>query len=788
MDPSARVFRLRAFYASAVRVVAGAVAAALLLLAVPTPAAAAPIPKVTISDVAVTEGTGAVVNASFTIQVSPRPGGCCALQVNWATAPGSASAPADFTSSSGTVSLTRNATSRVVTVPVVGDTRDEPNETFLVNLSNLTGSPGSILDAQGVATITDDDAPPTLSVNDVTVTEGNAGTTTATFTTSLSAVSSNAVTFNWTTAAGSATAGADYVTANGNRTITAGATTATIGITVNGDVQAEGNETFGITLSNPGNATIADGSGVATITDDDPLPTLSVNDVSVPEGNAGTTTATFTVTLSATMANPVTFDWTTAAGSATAGGDYVAASGNRTIAAGATTATVGITVNGDALDEFDETFGVTLSNPSSATLADGSGVATITDDDPLPTLSIGDVTATEGNAGTTTATFSVTLSAASGKTVTFGWTTAAGSAGQGVDYITATGNRTIVAGATTATIGITVNGDVLDELDETFGVTLSSPANATIADDSGLGTITDDDLPPTLSVDDVSVSEGNMGTTTATFTVALSAVSGKTLTFDRATAAGSATAGADYVTASGGGTIAAGSPSTTFDVTVNGDVLDELDETFGITLSNPANATIADGSGLGTITDDDLPPTLSVDDVSVSEGNMGTTTATFDVTLSSPSGRTVTVDWATGDDDASQPSDYAADSGTLTFVPGDTSGSILVAVNGDVTAELDEIFFVTLSAPSNATLDDAEASGTIVDDELLSVIDIDEPTVAEGQSGTGTISFAVLLSHPATFPVTVDWSTVAGTATSGTDFLSESGTVTFDPWIRSKPW
>src|SRR5687768_15902294 len=206
MDRSARLFRLRAFHRAAVRVVAGAVAAALLLLAVPTSAAAAPTPKLTITDVAVTEGTGAAVNASFTIQVAPRPAACCALQVSWATAPGSASA-ADFTASSGTVSLTKTTTSRVVTVPVTGDASDEPSETFVVNLSNLTGSPGSILDARGVATITDDDAPPLLSVNDTSVTEGNAGTATATFTASLSAASANAVTFNWTTAVGTATAG-----------------------------------------------------------------------------------------------------------------------------------------------------------------------------------------------------------------------------------------------------------------------------------------------------------------------------------------------------------------------------------------------------------------------------------------------------------------------------------------------------------------------------------------------------------------------------------------------------
>ena len=202
---------------------------------------------------------------------------------------------------------------------------------------------------------------------------------------------------------------------------------------MNGDVLDEANETFGVTLSNPGNATIGDGSGLGTITDDDAAPTLSVDDVTVVEGNAGTSVATFTVTLSSASANPVTFDWATASGSATAGTDYVAANGNRTIAAGATTTTFAVTVNGDVLDEANETFGVTLSNPGNATIGDGSGLGTITDDDAAPTLSVNDVTIMEGDSSTTTATFTVTLSAASGQAVTFDWATAAGSATAGTD-------------------------------------------------------------------------------------------------------------------------------------------------------------------------------------------------------------------------------------------------------------------------------------------------------------------------------------------------------------------
>ena len=504
-----------------------------------------------------------------------------------------------------------------------------------------------------------------------------------------------------------------------------------------------------------------------------------MNDVSVTEGDAGTTTATFNVSLSSASAKAVTLDWATSPGSATAGTDYVTASGNRTIAAGATATTIAITVNGDVLDEVNEDFNLTLSNPGNATISDGSGVGTITDDDLPPTLSVNDVSVTEGDTGTTTATFNVSLSSASAKAVTLDWATSPGSATAGTDYVTASGNRTIAAGATATTIAITVNGDVLDEVNEYFNLTLSNPGNATISDGSGVGTITDDDLPPTLSVNDVSVTEGDTGTTTATFNVSLSSASSKTVTVDWGTVDDSAIQPSDYTATSGTLTFVAGDTTEAVLVTVNGDVLDEVNESFNLTLSNPGNATISDGSGVGTITDDDPLPSLAIADASLPEGNVGTANAQFDVTLSTASAKTVTVDWATADDSAIQPSDYTATSGTLTFAAGDTTGSILVPVSGDGIAELDESFLVSLSAPSNAGLADAEGVGTIVDDELLPVIDIDEPTVAEGQSGTAPVSFSVTLSHPAAWPVTVDWSTSGGTAAGGSDYVDASGTVTF---------
>ena len=176
----------------------------------------------------------------------------------------------------------------------------------------------------------------------MTVNEGNSGTTNAVFTVSLSATSPQTITVNYATANGTATAGSDYAAQAGNLTFTAGQTSKTITVPVTGDTTVEANETFVVNLSAPSKATLADAQGQGTITNDDvaPLPTLSINDVTVTEGNAGTIAAQFTVTLSAASTSTVTVNYATANGTATAGTDYVAQTGTLSFTAGQTSKTI----------------------------------------------------------------------------------------------------------------------------------------------------------------------------------------------------------------------------------------------------------------------------------------------------------------------------------------------------------------------------------------------------------------------------------------------------------------
>ena len=226
---------------------------------------------------------------------------------------------------------------------------------------------------------------PTLSISDKSVTEGDSGTTNAAFTVTLSSASANPVTVAYATANGSATAGSDYTATSGTLTFAPGVTSQTVNVSVLGDTVGESNETFTVALSNPSGATIVRGTATGTITNDDQtqstLPSASIADLAVVEGNGDHAHFMFTVTLSKTSDTPVTVQYATGDGTATGGTDYVVGSGTLTFAPGVTTQNVHVDIKGDALAEPNETFTVTLSNPSGVTISRGTATATIVDDD-----------------------------------------------------------------------------------------------------------------------------------------------------------------------------------------------------------------------------------------------------------------------------------------------------------------------------------------------------------------------------------------------------------------------
>jgi subtilisin family serine protease len=251
---------------------------------------------------------------------------------------------------------------------------------------------------------------------------------------------------------------------------------------------------------------------------------------------------------------------------------------------------------------------------------------------------------------------------------------------------------------------------------------------------------------PSLSIGDVTVTEGNSGSTIANFVVTLSAASTNPVTFDFATANGSATSGSDFGGGSGSLEIAAGQTSVNVSIPVFGDTDIEGDETFTVLLSNPSFATIDDGSGLGTILNDDFaaPLTVSINDVQKLEANKGVHGFTFIVSLSTAAAVQVRVNYATADGSATVADiDYYARSGVVTFNPGQTSKTVVIQAKGDRKIESDEVFFVNLSAPTGgASIDDGQGVGTIVNDDGAAATSFAFTSEAFSSSSVSTVALA----------------------------------------------
>jgi co-chaperonin GroES (HSP10) len=285
---------------------------------------------------------------------------------------------------------------------------------------------------------------------------------------------------------------------------------------------------------------------------------------------------------------------------------------------------------------------------------------------------------------------------------------------------------------------------------------------------------------------------------TVTITVERLGGSFGTTKVDYTTSNGTAVAGQDYTTSSGQLTFNSGETTKTFTVSISEDVLDEANETVNLTLSN------AQGSGeLGspatavlTINDNDPTPSLSINDVSVTEGNSATVNATFTVTLSAISGQNVTVNYQTADGTATAPSDYTAIPSTaLTFLPGETTKTITVLVKGDTDAEANENFFVNLSGAVNATLADNQGQGTITSDDtpLIGLSSSTYSVTEDGLHATLTVNRLGDLSQPARVDyLTSDpsglnnCSQFTGNASSRCDYATTAGTLRFAAGETSK--
>ncbi len=292
---------------------------------------------------------------------------------------------------------------------------------------------------------------------------------------------------------------------------------------------------------------------------------------------------------------------------------------------------------------------------------------------------------------------------------------------------------------------------------------------------------------PKISVNNVAKAESNSGTNPFVFTVSLSNPFDQQVTVAYNTAdpaAGNiATSGVDYQATSGTLTFAPNQTSQLVTVLVNGDNDIEPNEVFNLVLSNPTNSTILNGTGVGTIQNDDNPSAISIGNVTVTNVTSGTTTAVFTVSLAPAAPVGVTVFYATMDGTATAGQDYTATSGTLTFNAGITSQLVTVTILGNPNPANAETFLVKLSNPSaNGTISVGQATGTILPAVPFPDLSIGNVSQSEGNVGNTNFVFSVNLSSASQQQLVVSYATANGTATTAdNDYIAQSGTLTFAP-------
>ncbi|QZP09151.1 Calx-beta domain-containing protein [Caenibius sp. WL] len=657
-----------------------------------------PIPSFSIDSVSVTEGG----TATLTVTKSGAASGT--LSVNYASADGTATAGSDYTAS-GTQTLTFLATenSKTIAIPTIDDAVIESAESFTVTLSG--NSAGSVIaQATGTVTINDNDAT-SFAISDApAVTEGGNLVYTVTKTGGVAA------SVTYASADGTAAAGSDY-TATGTQTLTflASDTTKTITVATIDDSAIESAETVLVNLSGATNgATISRAQGSGTINDNDAPPvSFAIADASVTEGG----NVVFTVTRSGDTSGAVTVAYASSDGTATAGSDYTATSGTLSFAANETSKTITVATTADTTIESDETFTMTLSNPSTGSITTATATGTIINDDVAPAnLAIDSVSATEGGS----LVFTVTRSGNTATAVSVNYASASGTATSGTDFTAVSGTLNFAANETTKTITVATTDDTSVEGTETFTVTLSgASANAAITTASGTGTINDNDVASVnFSIANAdSVEEGGY----AGFKVTKTGSASGSTTVNYTTVSGTAISGSDFTPTSGTLTFTKTQTSKYISVLTIDDNTLESTENFTVVLSDPSTGTgITNSTATGTITDNDSIARFAINSVSAAEGSP----IVFTVTRSGKMTNAVSVNYATSAGTATSGIDFTAASGALNFAANETSKTISVSTVDDMLHEEDEILQMTLSgASSGSTIIASTGIGTIVDNE-----------------------------------------------------------------------
>ena len=722
-------------------------------------------PNVSVVDKVVAERDTGSTDALVRVNLStPSPQN---VTVHWATADGTATAGEDYTSASGDLTIPAGASFGEVAIPVTGDPDDEADETIQILLSAPVDA-GAL--ANGILTIDDDDGQggggpsSSASIGDVTITsEGDTGTSDATFTVTLTPAPASPTTVTFETGNVSASAPGDYTAVTGTLIFGVNDPTETITVPIQGDRLDEGSETFAVVLSG---TALSDAVGIGTILDDDDSPIASEQSVTTAED------AATTITLGASdgdddalgfelLTAPLHGSLGSVAGNDVAytpdadyhGSDSFTFRANDGVnQSNVATVSISVTSVNDAPVASDIDLTTAEDTPRSfaleATDADFESVGFTIVDEPEHG------TATRVGAQVTYAPDpdfhgqdSLTFMADDEDGAESNLATVFVSVTSVNDAPVARDNAATTAFNAPVEIQVLTNDSDADE-DDLFVTEVGEPSHGTAVDlDDGTIRYTPNTNYTGPDSFGYSISDGEGGSDSATVSVevgppggdaALASIADSSPTTEGAdqtfsvsvsnppvlpvtvnvqTADDTAKAGEDYVFFQTTLTFGIGFPAVQT-VTVKGiqDALNEGDEEFHVNLVT-SGVGVSRAQAIGTIEDNDPMPSVDIGPASTTEGDAGTTSLTFNVTLTAASGRNVSVNYATENGTASAPGDYTATDGTLVFAPRQLSRSLTVSVNGDVDVESDESVVVRLSSPLNAAVGAATGTGTIRNDD-----------------------------------------------------------------------
>ena len=663
--------------------------------------------------------------------------------------------------------------------------------------------------------------PPGIFINDVTVAEGGTGTSTATFNVTLNTASAQTVTVQFATADGTATAGSDYVSVSGTLTFNPGITSQPINVTINGDTLPEPSETFFVNLTNPTNGVLLDAQGVGTI--QNAYIVTNANDSgagslrqAILDANAdpGPNQIAFEPvffavvrTINLASALPDLTDSVTINGPGAnlltvrrdTGGDYriFRINAGQTVSLSNLTISNGKTPSGQSGGGILNSGTLSLANcvvsGNNATNASGGGIASAGNTQINNSFFSGNNAGQGGGIFQQTASVTISNSTISGNTA---FTNNTG--GVVVDSSMSTFTNSTISGNT----GTGLSG---------LGSNVLTVTNCTITGNSSSAFASGLYLQATATatLKNTLVANNTQGNSSRNFQAnsasAMLISQGHNLDSDGTSGFANGvngdivgTAGAPInawlspLADNGGPTpthaLLAGSPALDKGLS-SSSATDQRGLTRPVDLPGLPAAAGGDSADIGAFEAQTLPPIgVFINDVTVAEGNAGTSTATFNVTLSAASAQTVTVQFATANGTATAGSDYVAASGTLTFNPGVTSLPIVVTLNGDTVFEPSETFFVNLASPTNAVLIDPQGLGTIQNDEVLIVTNADDAGAgslrqalldANANAGADTIQFEpVFFGTPRTITLASALPDITGSVTingPGANLLTVSG-------------